>query len=69
MVWLLLQSQRNALEKYETDVQNNNIAIIIYFLRPITDYLLTWIKNTSRTPNDRCAFEYYLWSIRTKIIN
>ena len=24
----------------------------------LNDYLLAWIENQSRTPNDRCAFEH-----------
>ena len=32
----------------------------------LTDYLLAWIENQSRTPNDRCAFEHNIWPIRTE---
>ena len=34
-------------------------------LRAIADYLLAWIENQSRTPNDSCPFENSIWPVIT----
>ena len=35
----------------------------------LNDYLLAWIENQSRTPNDRYAFEHNIWPITIKRMN
>ena len=47
-------------------LQKGKIKIFAWAL---SNYQLAWIENQSRTPSDRCAFEYNIWPIATKRMN